>query len=149
MQKLIFLVFLSLLVFGEKDEESSLIVVDKHKQSPRLQKMQLKRSLRHSFDALFSSKRKVPNASDPLHNRWSLIFVKERRSFWAIHAVEFKQREEEKWRESSYASYPSCIVYFLTFLFAQTIFCSTSCIVVLIPNIVNSTYICSINQEIN
>lgn len=28
-----------------------------------------RQSLRHSFDGLFSSKRKVPNASDPLHNR--------------------------------------------------------------------------------
>ncbi|PON46886.1 hypothetical protein TorRG33x02_324770, partial [Trema orientale] len=79
LHKVMFLVlFLSLLVFGEKelaDEESSsttslVVVVDKLKEySPGLYGKQLKRSLRHSFDALFSSKRKVPNASDPLHNR--------------------------------------------------------------------------------
>jgi len=30
---------------------------------------QQRQRLRHSFDVYFSSKRKVPNASDPLHNR--------------------------------------------------------------------------------
>ncbi|VVA11998.1 PREDICTED: POPTR_0002s12330g [Prunus dulcis] len=30
---------------------------------------QQQQRLRHSFETFFSSKRKVPNASDPLHNR--------------------------------------------------------------------------------
>ncbi|KAF4360629.1 hypothetical protein CsatB_007520 [Cannabis sativa] len=71
--KLILLVFLSLLVFGEAEVEvrsRSLVVIGSHDDlSPSLHEKQLKRSLRHSFDALFSSKRKVPNAADPLHNR--------------------------------------------------------------------------------
>ncbi|CAB4266266.1 unnamed protein product [Prunus armeniaca] len=33
------------------------------------QQQQQQQRLRHSFEAFFSSKRKVPNASDPLHNR--------------------------------------------------------------------------------
>ncbi|EXC04820.1 hypothetical protein L484_010243 [Morus notabilis] len=70
LQKLMFLLFLSLLVFGEERQESLVISdVGLTKQSPTMHGKQLKRSLRHSFDALFSSKRKVPNAADPLHNR--------------------------------------------------------------------------------
>ncbi|GMN35018.1 hypothetical protein TIFTF001_005050 [Ficus carica] len=76
LQKLIFLLFLSLLVFGE-DEEDTLVVnnvvISPHdKQSPGLHaqnQLNKRSSLKHSFDALFSSKRKVPNAADPLHNR--------------------------------------------------------------------------------
>ncbi|WRX31207.1 hypothetical protein QQP08_023694 [Theobroma cacao] len=64
---------LSLLVSGDQKEESSVLVGmngyspgTKEKQPVRQQQHQ---RLRHHFDAFFSSKRKVPNASDPLHNR--------------------------------------------------------------------------------
>jgi hypothetical protein len=66
--------FLSLLVRGEKEEAAA--VVGAHSRSPNMQQQQQKKPqrqqrqrLRHSFDVYFTSKRKVPNASDPLHNR--------------------------------------------------------------------------------
>ena len=87
-QKLVFFLLLSLLVFGEnnnKDVETSVtnyvnnnndkVVRHENKESPKTsslydkQVQKLSRRLRHSFDALFTSKRKVPNAADPLHNR--------------------------------------------------------------------------------
>ncbi|XVF64138.1 hypothetical protein PTKIN_Ptkin09bG0143600 [Pterospermum kingtungense] len=67
----------SLLVSGE----GSLLVDSMNGNSPgpgvnekqsvkeQLQQQHHHQRLRHSFDALFSSKREVPNASDPLHNR--------------------------------------------------------------------------------
>lgn len=81
LQKLIVVVvLLSLLVSGDNDQEEVMKVgasavsnlspgntyVDRRQQD---QTRQPQRYLRHSFDAFFSSKRKVPNASDPLHNR--------------------------------------------------------------------------------
>ncbi|KAK8544846.1 hypothetical protein V6N13_003406 [Hibiscus sabdariffa] len=49
----------------QKDDES-LLVVGINARSPVPQE---KQRLRHSFGVFFSSKRKVPNAADPLHNR--------------------------------------------------------------------------------
>ena len=74
LQKLLFFLLLSLLVLGEnkQHEESSVVNVGLHadKESPKSTNRKLKiRSFKLSFDALFSSKRKVPNAADPLHNR--------------------------------------------------------------------------------
>ncbi|KAJ0024376.1 hypothetical protein Pint_08698 [Pistacia integerrima] len=69
-QKLIVIIFLSLLVSGEKEET---LVVGINNKPPIMQAKQHQKQkqerLRHSFDAFMSSKRKVPNASDPLHNR--------------------------------------------------------------------------------
>ncbi|KDP41663.1 hypothetical protein JCGZ_16070 [Jatropha curcas] len=65
-KKIIVLILLySLLVSGEKEETMAVTHAD-DKQPRRQEKHQ---RLRSSFDVLFSSKRKVPNASDPLHNR--------------------------------------------------------------------------------
>lgn len=78
---LLVLVFLSMLVSGNKENATttSTRAVGVHNQlkytSPNLQvkqqEVEEKKSLRHhhSFEAFFASKRKVPNASDPLHNR--------------------------------------------------------------------------------
>ena len=77
------LVFLSMLVSGNKENATTARAraraVGVHDQlkytSPNLQvkqqEVEEKKSLRHhhSFEAVFASKRKVPNASDPLHNR--------------------------------------------------------------------------------
>lgn len=69
-QKLIIIIFLSLIVCGEKEET---LVVGINDKSPTMQARQRQKqkqgSLRNSFDSFISSKRKVPNASDPLHNR--------------------------------------------------------------------------------
>ncbi|OMO78847.1 hypothetical protein CCACVL1_14077 [Corchorus capsularis] len=69
------LVFL-LLVSGDdqKNEESMFAAMNVHSQGGKKnqtvnQKPQPQQRLRHSFDFFFSSKRRVPNASDPLHNR--------------------------------------------------------------------------------
>lgn len=77
LQKLMVVFLLSLLVSGENEEELKEAGTSISKQSTAnvyvQQRQQEKRAqqqrLRHSFDAFFSDKRKVPNASDPLHNR--------------------------------------------------------------------------------
>ncbi|GKV10292.1 hypothetical protein SLEP1_g21683 [Rubroshorea leprosula] len=51
------------MVVGGNSRSASLQEI-KPKQEP-----QQRQGLRHSFGAFFSNKRKVPNASDPLHNR--------------------------------------------------------------------------------
>ncbi|KAG6626451.1 hypothetical protein I3843_15G043700 [Carya illinoinensis] len=70
LRKLMFLAFLAFLVCVEK--EAGLVVGVNSLQPPNMQEKQQQRQrpkrLKHSFDAFFSSKRKVPNASDPLHN---------------------------------------------------------------------------------
>ncbi|KAJ4701674.1 Clavata3/ESR (CLE) [Melia azedarach] len=71
LQKLIVVIFLSLLVSGEK-EEAMVFGTNSHSKTVPAEKQQQKQQrprLRHSFDSFFSSKRRVPNASDPLHNR--------------------------------------------------------------------------------
>ncbi|ONI33497.1 hypothetical protein PRUPE_1G428300 [Prunus persica] len=77
---LMVLVFFSMLVSGYKENTMPLSVpnnVEQNQQEheddmnkrPQQQQQQQQQRLRHSFEAFFSSKRKVPNASDPLHNR--------------------------------------------------------------------------------
>ena len=72
LQKFMVLVFLSLLVSGQKEEAMDVGTIG---QSPSIQEKQQQKQqqqrLRHSLDVFLSSKRRVPNASDPLHNRWS------------------------------------------------------------------------------
>ncbi|KAE8683529.1 putative Cytochrome P450, family 81, subfamily K, polypeptide 2 [Hibiscus syriacus] len=64
-QTLMVVVLLSLLASSDKkDDEPLLVGIEARSPFP-----QEKRSLRHSFGVFFSSKRKVPNAADPLHNR--------------------------------------------------------------------------------
>ncbi|KAL4282598.1 hypothetical protein GQ457_16G015090 [Hibiscus cannabinus] len=65
---MVVVMLLSLLVSGSADQkdDESLLVVGINARSPVPQE---KQRLRHSFGVFFSSKRKVPNAADPLHNR--------------------------------------------------------------------------------
>lgn len=71
MRKLMFLAFLAFVVCGEK--EAGTVVGVNSLQPPNMQdkkhQRQQQKRLKQSFDVFFSSKRKVPNASDPLHNR--------------------------------------------------------------------------------
>lgn len=68
--KLIVIIFLSLLVSGEKEET---LVVGINNKPPLMKAKQPQKQkqerMRRPSDAIFWSKRKVPNASDPLHNR--------------------------------------------------------------------------------
>lgn len=73
LQKLIVVILVSLLVVSGQKEET-LVFNNTDNQQPIRQEKQQRQRLRHSFDVFFSSKRKVPNASDPLHNRWSAKF---------------------------------------------------------------------------
>ncbi|KAK9946440.1 hypothetical protein M0R45_011906 [Rubus argutus] len=79
---LLVLVFLSMLVSGNKEKATrararAVGVRNQLKYTwpnPQVkqQEVEEKKRLRrhhHSFEAFFASKRKVPNASDPLHNR--------------------------------------------------------------------------------
>lgn len=72
-QLMVVLAFFLLLVCGEK--EAATTVVGVYNRSPNMQEKQQhherqqRQRLRHSFEVYFASKRKVPNASDPLHNR--------------------------------------------------------------------------------
>ncbi|PRQ27782.1 hypothetical protein RchiOBHm_Chr6g0308941 [Rosa chinensis] len=78
-RRLIVLVFLALVVSGYKENSTTTPPVSVHDQlqysSRNLEAKQKvneeKKRLRHhySFEAFFANKRKVPNASDPLHNR--------------------------------------------------------------------------------
>lgn len=65
-------VLLTFIVCGEKEEPS--VVVDQHYQPHNMTEKQEKPNQhlnpRYPFGVYFSQKRKVPNASDPLHNRW-------------------------------------------------------------------------------
>ncbi|KAH7526834.1 hypothetical protein JRO89_XSUnG0046900 [Xanthoceras sorbifolium] len=82
---IILVVLLSLLVSAEKEAEKGVVVgmnshppttqmLGKQNQKPQQQQQQ---RLRHSLDGLFSSKRRVPNASDPLHNhKDALLHIK-------------------------------------------------------------------------
>ncbi|OIW14530.1 hypothetical protein TanjilG_12929, partial [Lupinus angustifolius] len=74
LKRVLFFVLLTFLVCGEKEES----VVGLSNQKPNTQEKQLrqKKLLQHQeqvpkypFDVFASEKRKVPNASDPLHNR--------------------------------------------------------------------------------
>ena len=73
LRQLMVVAFISLLVCG--DQKEAAVAVGVHNRSPntrareKQQHQQQRQRLRHSFDVYFSSKRKVPNASDPLHNR--------------------------------------------------------------------------------
>ncbi|KAJ6679041.1 CLAVATA3/ESR (CLE) AMILY MEMBER MTCLE20 [Salix purpurea] len=66
LQKLVVLTLLVLLLSGDQKEDTMVNVQDLQDQRrpSSAEKQQQK-----SFDMFFSSKRKVPNASDPLHNR--------------------------------------------------------------------------------
>ncbi|BFG18314.1 hypothetical protein CerSpe_045880 [Prunus speciosa] len=73
---LMVLVFFSILVSGYRENTMPLSVPNnveqkqqEHENDMNKQPQQQQQRLRHSFEAFFSSKRKVPNASDPLHNR--------------------------------------------------------------------------------
>ncbi|KAL2318486.1 hypothetical protein Fmac_032362 [Flemingia macrophylla] len=60
-------VLLTFLVCGEKEEPS--LVVDQRHPPHNMPEKQQKLHPRYPFGFYFSQKRKVPNASDPLHNR--------------------------------------------------------------------------------
>ncbi|KAE8695841.1 putative Cytochrome P450, family 81, subfamily K, polypeptide 2 [Hibiscus syriacus] len=65
LQTLMVVILFSLLVSSDqKDDEPLPVRIEARSPFP-----QKKQSLRHSFGVFFSSKRKVPNAADPLHNR--------------------------------------------------------------------------------
>ncbi|XWS24157.1 hypothetical protein CRYUN_Cryun28dG0076500 [Craigia yunnanensis] len=72
LQKLMVVMLLYLvLVSGDLKEESMLVGMNGHAPGAK-EKQPVKQQhqrLRHSFGVFSSSKRKVPNASDPLHNR--------------------------------------------------------------------------------
>lgn len=75
LHKLVMLVVLSLLVSGEdklrlSQNESSISVVVGMKKKLGVSEMKKNHQrVAHSLDEFFWSKRRVPNASDPLHNR--------------------------------------------------------------------------------
>lgn len=83
-QKLLILIFLFLAVSG--DNNNTMLVGINKKSAPKLQQknQQGQRvNKNNSFDVYFSSKRRVPNASDPVHNRWQAfipIFVSQKLS---------------------------------------------------------------------
>lgn len=72
-QKLVILALLSFMAYGEKDK----MVVGMNKKQHELQRQRQPQETEdeqhgkhhHPFDLYSSSKRKVPNVSDPLHNR--------------------------------------------------------------------------------
>lgn len=71
LQKLVVLILLVLFVSGDQREEKTVRIVHglQNQQPPGSTEKQQQQRLRRSFDKFFSSKRKVPNAADPLHNR--------------------------------------------------------------------------------
>lgn len=76
LRRVMFLVLLTLLflVSGEK-QESSVVGLRNHTPSMvETQKLRDKQP-KQPLDVYYSVKRKVPNASDPLHNRWSLYSI--------------------------------------------------------------------------
>ena len=73
LKRVMVFVLLTLLVCGEKEEHSLVGHSNQpasiaEKQQRQKQQQQYKHP-RQLFDVNFSEKRKVPNASDPLHNR--------------------------------------------------------------------------------
>ncbi|GMI89697.1 hypothetical protein HRI_002639000 [Hibiscus trionum] len=74
-QKLmVVMLLLSLLVSGDQTGESVLVAVNSEslgvkEKKPVENQQHGSGRLRHSFYVFFSSKRKVPHSSDPLHNR--------------------------------------------------------------------------------
>ncbi|THF96178.1 hypothetical protein TEA_000523 [Camellia sinensis var. sinensis] len=71
---LVLLLLLSFLVSGEDDKVVDVVDMkdvapEKQETEQREQQHQVKQQWRHSLDVFYSSKRRVPNASDPLHNR--------------------------------------------------------------------------------
>lgn len=78
------LLITTFLVCGEKEEPSDVglryqlpSMPEKQQQRQKQNKQQQHQRTSHPFGVYFSQKRKVPNASDPLHNRWGhgLIFL--------------------------------------------------------------------------
>ncbi|KAK8572477.1 hypothetical protein V6N13_048073 [Hibiscus sabdariffa] len=76
LQKLmVVMLLLPLLASGDQTGESMLVGtshspgVKEKEPVKKNQQHQQHRRLRHSSDVFFSSQRKVPNSSDPLHNR--------------------------------------------------------------------------------
>lgn len=81
LHKVIILIFLSFLGYGEKNKMvaaagmnkklASVLMENKQQQQKKLLQVEQRKNGKHSIDDnLFSSsKRRVPNASDPLHNR--------------------------------------------------------------------------------
>ncbi|GMI77408.1 hypothetical protein HRI_001410100 [Hibiscus trionum] len=70
LQTLMAVLLLSLLVSADQKDDESLLVGTNARSSVPEEKQPLEQQrLRHSFGVFFSSKRKVPNAADPLHNR--------------------------------------------------------------------------------
>ncbi|WCJ35510.1 hypothetical protein M5689_016761 [Euphorbia peplus] len=66
---LVLVIFL-VLVSGQREDKLEVNETEVHQSRMQDKKKQQHRlSLRHPFDGFFSSKRKIPNASDPLHNR--------------------------------------------------------------------------------
>ncbi|KAG8377495.1 hypothetical protein BUALT_Bualt08G0038800 [Buddleja alternifolia] len=65
--------FQALLVSGSAVENNETMAVGNNRKISAASKHQEKQleaqRVKHAFDALFSSKRRVPNESDPLHNR--------------------------------------------------------------------------------
>ncbi|KAK8642588.1 hypothetical protein V6N13_011927 [Hibiscus sabdariffa] len=69
---MIIMLVVSVLVSGYQKEDAMLVGMDgdaKERQPWKHQHHQHHQRSRRSIDVFFSSKRKVPNASDPLHNR--------------------------------------------------------------------------------
>ncbi|KAB2619449.1 hypothetical protein D8674_015318 [Pyrus ussuriensis x Pyrus communis] len=77
---LIVLVFLPMLVSGDRENTMQLGLREQHyfslspnkqaeKEQENNKQQQRRLNSKHSLEAFFSSKRRVPNASDPLHNR--------------------------------------------------------------------------------
>lgn len=64
------LVLISLfLVTGETMKVGRMVKDESESPKGKQTKEVRNQRLRHTFDVFFSSKRRVPNASDPLHNR--------------------------------------------------------------------------------
>lgn len=87
MKKKVMIIFLlTFLVFGHKNttviamNKNKMVMLSQTQQKPQQQQQQQEeeerqeQSLKHSVEVFFSSKRRVPNASDPLHNRWCFKF---------------------------------------------------------------------------
>lgn len=81
MKKVMIIFLLTFLVFGHKNttviamNKNKMVMLSQTQQKPQQQQQQQEeeerqeQSLKHSVEVFFSSKRRVPNASDPLHNR--------------------------------------------------------------------------------
>nr|DAD41390.1 TPA_asm: hypothetical protein HUJ06_015713 [Nelumbo nucifera] len=73
-QKLMVLAFLYLLLIGENNGTANVLAEEQplgaqEMQQQQQQQRQRQLRLHHPFDVFFSNKRRVPNSSDPLHNR--------------------------------------------------------------------------------